>query len=127
MGWLNRSQGKQIAKWLYIRIFQRQVLTTITALAGGGKAGATQLNHGINRITVCATNADSVLAPVAFAGTEFIVINDGAASVTIFGKGTDTIDAVATATGNPMAAAKRALFTCDADGRWQSCAGAKIT
>lgn len=78
----------------------------LTALAGGGKAGATQLGYGINNISVCATAADSALLPYAFPGAVCFVKNSGAASCTVFGKGTDTIDAVASATGNAQANGK---------------------
>jgi hypothetical protein len=82
----------------------------LTALAGGGKAGATQLHYGVNRISVCATAANSCLMPYAFPGAMCYVRNDGAQSTTIFGRGTDTIDAVATGTGNAQAAAKGKLY-----------------
>lgn len=113
-----------------------QVLSSaaVTAHAGGGKASATALGYGVTEITVCATAANSVLLPYAFPGSVAIVSNDGATSTTVFGQGTDTIDGVATATGNAMAAAKRAIFygiagTGDGTdaGAWVSCAGAKIS
>ncbi len=110
-----------------------QVFDTITATPGGTKAAAKALNYGVNRISVCATATNSVLMPFAVPGAWVYLINDGAASATVFGAGTDTIDAVASATGNPMAAAKRALFyavTGDGlgtAGTWYSSAGAKIT
>lgn len=106
----------------------------LTALAGGGKTGATQLMYGINQIDTCATAANSCLLPYAYPGAVCFVSNDGAQSTTIFGKGTDTIDAVASATGNAMAAAKRSYFvgisgTGDGSdaGTWLSIAGAKIS
>jgi hypothetical protein len=108
--------------------------TALTAHVGGGKASAKQLGYGVNRVSVCGTAANSTLLPYAFAGALVFLANDGAASTTVFGKGTDTIDAVATATGNAMAAAKRSYFVgisgsgdgSDA-GAWISIAGAKIS
>lgn len=97
----------------------------ITARAGGTKALATPLIAGVNRITVCATNADSVLLPQALKGAQCVVINDGAANAQVFGQGTDTIDAVATATGVVLSAAKRDIFYCVTDGAWQSLQGVK--
>jgi len=82
----------------------------LTALAGGGKAGATQLGYGVNELSTVATGADSALMPFAFPGALVFVRNDGANSATIFGKGTDTIDGVATGTGNAQAAAKGKLY-----------------
>ncbi len=106
----------------------------LTATAGGTKAAALQLGYGENIVTVCATAANSVLLPYAFAGAMVFLSNDGATSTTVYGKGTDLIDSVASATGNAMAAAKRAIFfgvdgAGDGSnaGHWVSCAGAKIS
>lgn len=83
----------------------------ITALAGGGQANATQLFEGINVVTVVATATDSVKLPAATAGAVVFVKNaDAADSMTVFGFGTDTIDGVASATGNPQAAGKGKLY-----------------
>lgn len=97
----------------------------ITARAGGTKALATQLENQINRISVCATNGDSVLLPQGKVGLSVVVINDGAANAQVFGKGTDTIDAIATATGVVLSATKRATYYCTSVsaagvGAWQS-------
>src|SRR5690242_16247237 len=40
----------------------------LTALAGGGKTGATQLGYGINTLTTVATAANSALLPYAYVG-----------------------------------------------------------
>lgn len=81
---------------------------TITAHAGGTRAAGVPLTSMINHITVCATTADSVLLPAAVGGQVIVVRNDGAASTTMYAAiGTsDTINAVAAATGVAMAAAK---------------------
>lgn len=97
----------------------------ITARAGGTKALATVLTAAVSRITVCATNGDSVLLPQAWQGSQCMVINDGAANAQVFGQGTDTIDGVATATGVVMSAAKRNIFYCVLNGAWQSMQGVK--
>lgn len=103
----------------------------VTAFAGGGQASATQLTYGVNVVTVVATAADSVKLPPCFPGaTVFIKNADGADSVTVFGFGTDTIDSVASATGNAQAAGKGKLYygaTGDAAGtagNWVSLLGA---
>lgn len=83
----------------------------ITAHAGGGQASATQMGYGVNVVTVVATAADSVKLPPAFPGAFVFVRNaDAADSVTVFGFGTDTIDGVASATGNAQAAGKGKLY-----------------
>jgi hypothetical protein len=125
MGWLDRSLGKRIEKWLLIQILQRASKDTITAHAGGGKASATALAYGLNRISVCATAADSVLLPPALAGLECIVVHDGAAAAQVFGKGIDTIDAVATAVGVVLTNGNRCVYTCSSNGLWQSNMGVK--
>lgn len=92
---------------------QKSVTDTITAFAGGGKTSATALTSAVNRISVCATNADSVKLPsvsLADVGIEVEVINDGAANAQVFGADSDTIDAVATATGVALATATRCKY-----------------
>lgn len=85
--------------------------TAITAHAGGGQAAAFQLDYGLSNVTVVATAADSVKLPPAVAGAWCFLRNaDGADSMTVFGFGTDTIDSVASATGNAQAAGKGKLY-----------------
>lgn len=85
--------------------------TGITAHAGGTKAAAYQLTRGFNVLATVATNADSVLLPTdRVVGDEVIIVNDGAANAQIFGAGSDTIDAVASATGVVLTAAKRCSY-----------------
>jgi hypothetical protein len=100
------------------------VQNTITATAGGTQAAAYQLTASVNRVSVCATAADSVRLPPALAGCSCVVVNDGAASCQVFGFGTETIDAVATATGVAVANGKRRIFVCVEDGKWLSILGA---
>lgn len=99
---------------------QGSAATGITAHAGGTKAAATVLTAQFNRITVCATSADSVLLPAAVVGRVVDVFNDGAAPAQVFGAGTDTIDGVATGTGVVLTNAKRARYICFAAGAWIS-------
>lgn len=97
----------------------------LTAHAGGGKASALALTAIINRVSVAASPADSVLLPAAIAGMSITIINDGVSSIQVFGAGTDTVDSIVTTTGVAMAAAKRATFFCTTTGAWYSLAGAK--
>lgn len=106
----------------------------LTALAGGGKTGATALGYGVNRATTVATGADSLLLPYAYPGATAFLANDGAAAAQVFGKGTDTIDAVATGTGVALTNATRSWFigiagTGDGSdaGAWVSLKGSKAT
>lgn len=87
----------------------------VTAYAGGGQANATQLGYGVSVITVVATAADSVKLPPSVKGAVvFIRTADasGSDSCTVYGYGTDTIDAVASATGNAQADDKGKLYYC---------------
>lgn len=93
---------------------------SITAFAGGGQTGATQLICQTNRITTVATAADSVRLPVSAKGREVTVINKGANSMQVFGAGTDTIDGVATATGVAQMQSSAVLYFCVALGVWES-------
>jgi hypothetical protein len=123
MGIIGRQKGKYVIESLF-----RKNADGVTARAGGGKALATPLAYGMNRITIVATAADSVLLPKAADGAEVLVINDAAANAAqVFGAGTDTIDGVATATGVVLSAAKRAWFYCLTDGAWISLTGVKAT
>lgn len=82
----------------------------LTAQADGTKANATALGYGVNTITTVAGAADSVLLPYAYPGAVVIVINTVATAIQVFGKGTDTIDGVATGTGIDQAASARAVY-----------------
>lgn len=98
---------------------------TITAHAGGGRGSAVALQYGWNRVSVCATNADSVVLPAAVATGMVVLVNDGAANAQVFGNGTDTVDGVAGSTGVVITAAKRDIFFCLTAGAWQSLLGGK--
>lgn len=88
------------------------VVTGITAHAGGGQGSATALTGAINRVDTVATAADSVALPApTFVGQHVTVINNAAAnSMQVFGSGTDTINGVATGTGVAQAAGKTAVY-----------------
>ncbi len=98
---------------------------TVTALASGGRPGAPAMIVGWNRLSVVANAADSVVMPPAVAGSQVVIINDGAAAAQVFGAGSDTIDAIAGATGVVLTNAKRAIFYCLTAPRWQSLEGVK--
>lgn len=64
----------------------------LTALAGGGLSGLTPIfNSAFNEVTTVVTAADSFALPVAKVGLCITVTNSGAASMTVFAQGTDTI------------------------------------
>jgi hypothetical protein len=96
---------------------------TITAKAGGGQASAYQLGAAINRVSVCATNGDSVKLPnsTTSVGAIIWIANDGAATLQVYMPDAGTIDAVdGVATGVTLTNARRAWFVCIAAGVWTS-------
>lgn len=124
MGFTDRSRGKQVAADLWVKLFRLSTQGGITALAGGGKLATTpKLTYGYNRISVCATAADSACLPAWQRGAVVVLVNDGAAACQVFGQfgSTDTIDAIATATGVPLTNATRSFyFAGDVAGNWYS-------
>lgn len=84
----------------------------LTALAGGAKAGATQINAANVKVT-SATDLDSLLLPAGtFPGMKVFINNPTGHSITVYGKDSDTINDVATATGVTQASAVNALYEC---------------
>jgi hypothetical protein len=98
----------------------------VTALAGGGAAGAPGLCIGLNRLSVVATGNDSAVLPMSLPGAQVTVINNGVASAQIFANPVsslpsgvlDTINGTAGATGVPVGNGKIATFICTALGAW---------
>lgn len=90
----------------------------LTAHAGGGQASALALTAGVNYVTTCATNGDSVRLPTSVAGLTVEVINAGAASCQVYGASTDTINNVATGTGVAVANGKTGYYRCAVAGKW---------
>lgn len=119
--------GKALTSWFNNP--QSSTEDTITAFATGGQVGAYQLTAAISRISVCATNADSVKLPPSknCVGQEFLVINDGAANLAVFPEGTATIDGGAPSASVTVTAGRRSILICIAVGLWQSAGMAKST
>jgi hypothetical protein len=94
----------------------------LTATAGGTRAAALPLPACYNRLSVCATAADSVSLPPAVGGQEISLVNSGVAACQVFAApGTsDTINTVAAATGISVAAAGKAQFVSPGPGLWFS-------
>lgn len=88
------------------------VQTGIVAHAGGTKAAAQPIGAAIVRVDTVATAADSVILPPARVGLTMNIINNGVASMQIFGNGSDTINGVATATGIALANGKMIVLVC---------------
>lgn len=94
----------------------------LIAHAGGTKAAAIQLAAGVKifGFATVATNGDSALLPAAIAGNTVFVRNAGAASLSLYAKGTDKINGVASATAYSLAADTSAIFFCALDAAWSA-------
>ena len=111
----------------------RSYAGSVTARAGGGRASATKLAAAVNRITTCATAADSVALPPAVGGQVVYLSNVGAAACQVFADAAtsdttvrfddalhefDTINGVAAATGVSLAVGKSASVSSAGPGIW---------
>jgi hypothetical protein len=92
----------------------------LTALAGGGQAGATPVTSVINRFSTVATNGDSGLLPASVAGAAITVINSGAASLNVFPATGETINALSANSAFAIASGKTATFYCAVAGKWHA-------
>lgn len=84
----------------------------LTALAGGGKTGATPLTATLNNVATVASAADSVLLPPGEPGMWLLVRNSAANAMQVFGAGSDTINGAATGTGVSHPATTGAIYFC---------------
>ncbi len=90
----------------------------LTAHSGGTQGAALALPSAINRVGTVAAQADSVLLPPSAAGLAITVINNGVFPMQVFGAGTDTINAIATATGISHGVGQIATYFCTIAGNW---------
>lgn len=90
-----------------------------TATAGGGRPTAYPIVAANTQFSVVATGGDSCVLPVAYPGLRCAIQNDGAASLQVFGNGTDTIQGTAGATGVALANGATAMYLCIVAGKWQ--------
>jgi len=98
------------------------VTDTITAGTTISQAGATALTTEINNLTVVANSADAVRLPVAVAGAQVTVINNGIAAASVWPA---TGDAINSGAANAMdvttlAIKKVRVFTSPAALKWYS-------
>lgn len=92
----------------------------LVAHAGGTKAAALQIAAALKIVffATVATDHDSALLPAAKTRSIVMVYNGGAHILDLYGKGTDTINASATATAYSLNAGQSAIFFCGLDGSW---------
>ncbi len=102
--------------------------TGLTAHAGGtqGAALALSATSSVHNVTVVGTDADSIVLPAATGSgkVHFIKNSDAAQSLQLYGLASDTIDAVAAATGVAIAAGKTRIVVDAAAAVWLSILGA---
>lgn len=92
----------------------------VVAHAGDTKAAAFQIPAACKIVWVetVTTTGDSVLLPAAQTRNMLMVYNGGAQSLNLYGRGTDTINGVATATAYTLTAGQSAIFFCGKTGQW---------
>lgn len=125
---LNALPDKRVGMELtrvFSRVFPNDQDKALTAHAGGGQAAALALNPGFNfhEVSTVATAGDSIALPPALVGSMHFVKNSAANAMQVFGSGTDTIDAVATATGVSQLAGEGNLYVCMVNGNYSRLAG----
>ncbi len=92
----------------------------LTALAGGGQAGATLINTRLNRFTTVATGGDSGILQPAVAGNIIRVSNQGANSMDVFPAVGEEIDAFGVNVADFIFATAGKDFFCYTTGRWRT-------
>lgn len=95
------------------------VQDAITAFAGGGQASATQLTKEYNRVTVVATDADSVKMPSAIVGKRVHIVNaDEAQSLGIYPKTGELFEGLAANAKVDLAFGTSLEAFCYVTGTW---------
>ena len=94
----------------------------IVATPGGGQALAAPLSaaKNLHRISVCATQFDSVLLPPALSGQTHTVRNDGALGANVFPNGTETINGLSASSAVFLPTGQAATFICTTSGAWST-------
>ena len=94
----------------------------LTALSGGGAAGATVVTAEIARFTTVAADHDSCILPLAVPGVELTIINAGSHILDVYPNQTspDQINAIAAGSPFSPAAAKVVMFFCTKAGFWHT-------
>lgn len=87
--------------------------TAVTA-TGSAEADAYQITANYTQVATTAASTGVVL-PQAKVGARYVIDNNGAQTLTVYGKGSDTIDGSATAT---QATTRKAEYVCVADASW---------
>lgn len=109
--------GSAVADLLALKGLNYQA--SLTATPSGTQSNSQALLGGINEVTVSAADTDGALLPTAEAGSIVVFHNsDSAQDVTVFGRGSDTINGTAGATGVAVGQGLTAFFVCPRAGVW---------
>ncbi len=73
--------------------------------------------------TVAGSGDSALLPPCSASGITIVVANAGANTLSIYGKGTDTINAAATANNYDLTTNTNAVFWCMKAGAWKAIKG----
>jgi hypothetical protein len=100
----------------------RSVHNGLVATAGGTKAAALAVPAAaaLVQFGTVATNGDSGLLPDAVSGTVICIQNAGAATLSLYASGNDTINGGAAAANYDLAANGSAIFFCVVNGNWSA-------
>lgn len=121
---VNSRQALQDGVWLrgVAGGQNRSYINGLTATAGGTKAAGLQIPAGVALVQfdTVASGSDSALLPNALAGMTFRLANSGASTMSVYGRGTDTINDAATATNYDIATNVSVDFFCAKNGQWKA-------
>lgn len=99
---------------------QNKSTQNLTAEAGGGQTGATQLNSGNNTVSTVATAGDSTVLPSDVDGQTITVTNTSANSLNVYPANGDTINSLAANAPLAVAAGATIVFYGVSDSNWRS-------
>ena len=105
--------------------FLRSVGNALTAV-GTTRTDALQLAKEVNNVTTAAAGT-GVILPVGVIGMRITIFNAGANLIQVYASASETIDAVAGATGVPLTNAKRCDYFMVAANTWISMQGGAIS
>lgn len=97
-----------------------QSTQNVSALAGGGQTGATQLNNGNNVVSTVASANDSALLPSDINGKTITVTNTSANSLNVFPASGESINSLAVNTPLAVPAGATTVFYGVSDVNWRS-------
>lgn len=96
------------------------VADSITAKIGGTVNTSPPIQMMLSNIATVGAAGAGVVLPVALPGKVFIILNSGANAITVFAKGSSTINGTSGATGVSQTAGAVVMYTSVLVGQWKS-------